>query len=92
MRFVGDNQAELPAKRMCELVEVPRSSFYAWVNHRPSAREVADVELLEMIRDIYERSRGTYGVPRVCGQLRRSGRRVERSRIARLMRAEAPRV
>ena len=41
-RFVQDNQADLPVAKMCELVEVPRSSFYAWVNHTPSARDLAD--------------------------------------------------
>jgi transposase InsO family protein len=85
--FVSNNQANLPIKRMCELVEVPRSSFYAWLNRTPSAREQADVELLDLIRDIHQRSRGVYGVPRIYGQLRRSGHRVARSRIARLMRA-----
>ena len=59
-RFVQDHQAVLPVKRMCELVELPRSSFYAWVNHTPSAREIADVELLVVIRDIYARSRNTF--------------------------------
>ena len=73
---------------MCELVEVARSSYYAWITHTPSAREIADGELLEVIRGIYRRSRNTYGVPRVYGQLRRSGRPVARSRVARLMRAD----
>jgi transposase InsO family protein len=86
-RFVSDNQNDLPVKRMCELVEVPRSSFYAWVNRKPSARDLADAELLVKICDIYRRSRNTYGVPRVYGQLRRAGHRVARSRVARLMRA-----
>lgn len=86
MRFVQDNKVDLPVKRMCELVELPRSSFYAWLNHTPSAREVADAELLEVIGDIYRRSRHTYGVPRMIGQLRRRGHRVARSRVARLMR------
>jgi putative transposase len=72
-RFVQDNMAELPIKRMCELAEVPRSSFYAFVDRRPSEREVTDAELLETIRDIHGRSRGTYGVRRVYGQLRRTG-------------------
>lgn len=72
---------------MCELVELPRSSFYAFVNHQPSARDLADEALLATSREIYERSRGTYGVPRVYGQLRRTGHRVARSRVARLMRA-----
>jgi transposase InsO family protein len=87
LRFVQDNQVDLPVKRMCELVELPRSTFYAWVNRTPSAREVADAELLEVIRGIYRRSRHTYGVPRVYGQLRRIGQPVARSRVARLMRA-----
>ena len=84
MRFVQDNQTVLPVKRMCELVELPRSSFYAFVNLRPSARDLADEALLETIREIYRRSRGTYGVPRVYGQLRRTGHRIARSRVARL--------
>src|SRR5690606_37961725 len=84
---VQDNQTVLPVKRMCVLVELPRSSFYAFVNHLPSARDLADEALLETIRDIYRRSRNTYGVPRVYGQLRRTGHRVARSRVARLMRA-----
>lgn len=87
-RFVHDNMSDLPVKRMCELAEVPRSSFFAWLTHTPSAREQADLVLLETIRDIYLRSRRTYGVPRVLGQLQRRGHRIARSRVARLMRAE----
>ena len=72
LHFVQDNQADLPINKMCELIEVPRSSFYAWVNHTPSARDLADEVLLETIRDIYRRSRNTYGVQRVYGQLLRN--------------------
>ncbi len=86
-RFVHDNMTDLPVKRMCELAEVPRSSFYAWLTRVPSAREVADAGLLELIGDIYVRSRRTYGMPRVHGQLRRGGVRVGRHRVARLMAA-----
>ena len=86
-RFVQDNRADLAVERMSELIEVPRSSSYAWLNGKPSVLDIADEELLETIADIYARSRNTYGVPRVYGQLSRSGRRVARSRIARLMRA-----
>lgn len=86
-RFVQDNMGDLPVKRMCELAEVPRSSFYAWLTRTPSARELADAVLLEEIRDIYLRSRRTYGMPRVHGQLRRAGVGVGRHRVARLMAA-----
>ena len=87
LQFVSDSQAELPVTRMCELVGLPRSSFYWWrTHHTPSARDIADAELLETIRDIYRRSRDTYGAPRIYGQLRRTSHRVAKSRVARLMR------
>jgi transposase InsO family protein len=87
-RFVHDNQSDLPVKRMCELIELPRSSFYAWTSRTPSARDRTDAVMLETIRDIYRRSRNTYGVPRMLGQLQRRGHRIARSRVARLMRAD----
>ena len=37
LKFVSDNQADLPVTRICELIEVPRLSFYAWRNCTPSA-------------------------------------------------------
>jgi putative transposase len=86
-RFVHDNMTELSVERMCLLVEVPRSSFYAWLTRRPSARELADRALLATITDIHVRSRRTYGAPRVHGQLQRAGVRVSRKRVARLMHA-----
>ena len=58
-------------------------SFYAWLNHTPSARDLADAALPEQIRDIYQRSRRTYGMPRVHGQLQRRGVRVGKHRVAR---------
>jgi putative transposase len=52
----------------------------------PRQHDRADVELFEIIADIYRRSRNTYGAPRIYGQLRRRGIRVAKSRVARLMR------
>jgi len=38
------------------------------------------------IREIHQRSRGTYGSPRICAELRARGRAVSENRVARLMR------
>ena len=72
-RFVSDNMAELSVERMCTVVGVPGSSFYAWLRRKPSARDNADAKLLVTVKEIYRKSRNTYGVPRVLGQLRRAG-------------------
>jgi putative transposase len=87
--FVHDHRDTYQVKRLCELAEVSRSGYYRWAGAAPSARAVADAELLEEIRQIHTESRCTYGAPRVHGQLRRRGRRVGCKRVARLMRAEA---
>lgn len=43
-QFVADHQDAFEVKRLCELVEVERSSFYAWLNAAPvrEARAAAD--------------------------------------------------
>ena len=75
-RFVHDHRDTYEVKRLCELVECSRSGYYRWATAAPSARAVADAELLGEIRRIHTDSRGTYGAPRVHGQLRRRGHRV----------------
>ena len=84
-RFVDDHEAEYRVVDLCRAAGVSRSSFYAWRSRTPSARQRSDAELRDEIREIHEASRGTYGAPRVWGQLRRAGRRVSRKRVARLM-------
>jgi len=83
--FVHDHQAELPVNKLCELVELPRANYYRWAKPVLSERYLADAYLSNDIYDIWERSRRTYGSPRVWGQLRRNGTRVSRKRVARLM-------
>jgi len=67
------------------VAKVSRSGYYAWASRPPSSRCVDDAYLTDTIREIYRRSRCTYGAPRVHGQLCRVGTRVGRKRVARLM-------
>jgi putative transposase len=73
---------------MCRVLGVSRSGWYdSRARARPSDRELKDAELLEKIRAIHEKSRGTYGSPRVHAQLLRDGIDAGEDRVARLMRA-----
>jgi putative transposase len=66
---------------------VSRAGYYAWSSRPPSARAVADQALTEQIRQIHQRSRDTYGAPRIHAELRLDhGICVGRKRVARLMR------
>ena len=51
-----------------------------------SSRQQSDEELRRRIRQVHERSRGTYGAPRIHAELVAGGVRVSRKRVARLMR------
>ena len=84
-------EAEKPhhvVSQLRRVLGVARAGYYAWASRPPSARAVADTALLEQIREIHARSRGTYGAPRVHAELRLGlDVHVARKRVARLMRA-----
>src|SRR5687767_5495395 len=71
----------------CRVLRVSTSGYYEWRGRPPSARAVADEALSVQIVEIYARSRGSYGAPRVYAELRLGrGLRCGRTRVARLMR------
>ena len=81
------NQAVYSVRRMCDLLGVSASGYYAWSRRPRSKRAQSNEELLVLIRAVHERSRGTYGAPRIHAELVASGTRVGHNRVARLMRA-----
>lgn len=93
-QFVADHQHAFEVKRLCELVEVSRSSFYAWAKAAPARAERAreDRQLAEQIRAIQDPAQGgdrAYGAPRVTAELNDDKpveERVNHKRVARVMR------
>ncbi len=83
---MSQHQATHRVATMCRMLEVSASGYYAWRSREPSERSKADAVLQDQIEAIHERSRATYGVPRVHAELRAQGTRVGRKRVARLMR------
>jgi hypothetical protein len=83
----AEKQSGHSVKRACELLQVSRTAFYARRYGTPGPRAVRDTELTEQITAVHERSRGTYGAPRVHAVLKREGSGCGRRRVARLMRA-----
>ena len=71
---------------MCAALHVTRQGYHAWRKRPPSAYDLRDAELAAAISEIYTASRGIYGAPKVFAELRRSGERTSRKRVARIMR------
>ena len=71
---------------MCEVLQVSRSGYYAWLRRPQSKRSVENERLVEQIKDIHQQSRQTYGSPRIHDELQDMKIICSQNRVARLMR------
>ena len=85
-RFIKSFKDEFPVVKMCRVLKVSRGGYYAWLNRPISKRELENQQLLERIKAIYSRNRGTYGSPRITDDLHDENIKVSRQRVARIMR------
>ena len=70
---------------MCRVLGLSKSGYYAWRGRQPSKRAQDDAVLLQQITEIWQRSGGRYGAPRIHAELASRGVGVGRKRVARLM-------
>ena len=80
------HQAAHSIATLCHVLDVSPSGYHAWRSRGPSARAREDAALKACIQEIHQRSRGTYGAPRIHAELVATGWRVSRKRVARLLR------
>lgn len=73
-------------RRVCEVLQVSRSGFYARKRREPTLRAREDRRLKREILATHCSAEGRYGTPRVEKGLRRRGVRTSRKRVARLRR------
>jgi transposase InsO family protein len=71
---------------MCDVLQVSRSGYYAWVNRAPSPSRLRREELIGQIRQAHEMSDGTYGSPRIHAELAEQEVEVCVNTVAKLMR------
>ena len=86
--FIEAEKALFPIRVMCRVLQVAVSGFYAWRKRPKSVRARRDEALAVKVRALHQTSRGTYGSPRVCRDLRAEGEGVGRKRVARIMREQ----
>ena len=79
--FIHDHTRAHRVTRLCAVLGVSRSGYYAWLKRKPSKRESSDQKLLPAIIQVHQESRCSYGSPRVAqtvsglGNVRRLGER-----------------
>jgi len=84
--FIDREKAEYSVKQLCETLDVSESGYHAWKQRPESARARENKAVTAQIKGAFERSRKSYGSPRVTKELKAQGTPVGRHRVARLMR------
>ncbi len=77
---------DFPVSRLCAVLNIAESGYYAWLNRVPSRREQENHELQHSICTIWKQYRGIYGAPRIHAELQAQGICAGHNRVARLMR------
>lgn len=86
--FIAEHEGQFAVTPMCRVLAVSRSGYYAWRGRQPSMRQMANEALVKKIRLIHQRSRQTYGSPRIYHELQAEGVACSQNQVARLMRQE----
>jgi transposase InsO family protein len=85
-RFIQDHRKEHRISRLCSVLAVSTSGYYAWQRRPESPRRQANHRLLTHIHAFHRASRGIYGSPRIHQDLVAAGESCGVHRVARLMR------
>ncbi|MGB3412106.1 MAG: IS3 family transposase [Microthrixaceae bacterium] len=89
-KWVAARKAEgFPITMAVKTAEVSRQAYYDWRARQaagPTDAELAEVELVALMREIHGEFDGTYGVPRMTHELANRGCLTNRKRVERLMR------
>ena len=86
-RFISDHRETFKVGRMCKLLNVSRSGYYAWQKRPESRRSRQNRALEDKIRVLHKASHGIYGSPRIHRDLGDAGVRCGKNRVARIMRS-----
>ena len=86
-QFIADHRSEFGIGYLCDRLAVSRGGFHRWKN-RPTVHSEANEALLKAIKRLFVYHNGNYGYPRIYRALRDEGWKVNRKRVARLMREE----
>ena len=87
-RFISANREIFRVGRMCNVLSVSRSSYYAWLKRPESSRKRENRKLAAKIKVIHGQNRKVYGSPRIHKELKDQGVSCGQNRVARVMKQE----
>ena len=84
--FIAAHRQEFRLTRLCQVLQVSRSGFYAWQGRPESPRAQQNRVLLARMQVVHQETREAYGARKMWQCLRQEGLACGRHRVARLRR------
>lgn len=84
--FIDANRSEHRASKMCKVLSVSASGYFAWKRRLPKAKELEKLKITKIMMDIHEKNHKTYGGLKMKHCLEKQGLYIGLGRIYRLMR------
>ena len=86
--FIQRHEREFSVRRMCKVMQVHPSGFYAWRAVPLSPRAQDDQRLIGLLKHAWLESGGVYGYRKLTLDMRDLGERCGKHRVARLLKLE----
>ncbi len=83
--FIKENRKQYSLALVCEVLRVSQSGYHKWLKNKVSLRAKENQRILEIIKFHHNKSKATYGLPRIYAAMRKEGFGINKKRIARLM-------
>lgn len=78
------HRKEFRVAKMCTVLKVSKSGFYAWLKRTESKQRKRRGQLKKAIKKIHIESRETYGSPKITKKLNQQGSNVSQKTVARI--------
>lgn len=85
---IKENTSHFDVKQLCDAYNIPRCSYYAWLNRGISKRKRENMYYAERITSVFEEYKHRYGSPRITAELRDEGLKIGKNRVCRLMKIQ----
>lgn len=86
-QYLAEHERQYVIRKACRSLGISRSGFYAYRTRTPSNRQLENEFLSGKIRALFEQHSGRYGAKRITHCLKDEGIKINRKRVAHLMRA-----